>query len=116
MKIFGDIHGQFIDLLHMFKETLGVDDGDFKRDAYLQLARFGTNLMAQPGGSLTAAIGRAAEKPLEGVGEIISAKIHEWKINSVERYSKFLTDNEFTSAFIQVNSNLATTSMYYQYR
>ena len=30
--------------------------------------------MAQPGGSLTAAIGRAAEKPLEGVGEIISAK------------------------------------------
>jgi hypothetical protein len=30
--------------------------------------------MAQPGGSLTSAIGRAAEKPLEGVGEIISAK------------------------------------------
>ena len=30
--------------------------------------------MAQPGGSLTAAIGRAAEKPLEGIGEIIGAK------------------------------------------
>jgi len=43
-----------------------------------------------------------------GSGEIISTQIHEWKINSVERYSKFLTDNEFTSAFIQVNSNLAT--------
>ena len=50
----------------MFKETLGVDDEDFKKDAYLQLARFGTNLMAQPGGSLTAAIGRAAEETIRG--------------------------------------------------
>jgi hypothetical protein len=69
-----DLKTVYADLLPMFKETLGVDDEDFKKDAYLQLARFGTNLMAQPGGSLTAAIGRAAEKPLEGVGEIISAK------------------------------------------
>ena len=58
----------------MFKETLGVDDEDYKKDAYLELARFGTNLMAQPGGSLTQAIGRAAEKPLEGIGEIIGEK------------------------------------------
>ena len=69
-----DLKTVYADLLPMFKETLGVDDDDFKKDAYLQLARFGTNLMAQPGGSLTAAIGRAAEKPLEGVGEIIGAK------------------------------------------
>ena len=69
-----DLKTVYADLLPMFKETLGVDDDDFKRDAYLQLARFGTNLMAQPGGSLTAAVGRAAEKPLEGVGEIIGAK------------------------------------------
>ena len=69
-----DLKTVYADLLPMFKETLGVDDEDFKKDAYLQLARFGTNLMAQPGGSLTAAIGRAAEKPLEGVGEIIGAK------------------------------------------
>ena len=69
-----DLKTIYADLLPMFKETLGVDDEDFKKDAYLQLARFGTNLMAQPGGSLTAAIGRAAEKPLEGVGEIIGAK------------------------------------------
>ena len=69
-----DLKTVYADLLPMFKETLGVDDEDFKKDAYLQLARFGTNLMAQPGGSLTAAVGRAAEKPLEGVGEIIGAK------------------------------------------
>ena len=69
-----DLKTVYADLLPMFKETLGVDDDDFKRDAYLQLARFGTNLMAQPGGSLTQAIGKAAEKPLEGVGEIIGAK------------------------------------------
>ena len=69
-----DLKTIYADLLPMFKETLGVDDDDFKRDAYLQLARFGTNLMAQPGGSLTAAIGRAAQEPLEGVGEIIGAK------------------------------------------
>ena len=69
-----DLKTIYADLLPMFKETLGVDDEDFKKDAYLQLARFGTNLMAQPGGSLTAAIGRAAQEPLEGVGEIIGAK------------------------------------------
>ena len=69
-----DLKTVYADLLPMFQETLGVDGDDFKKDAYLQLARFGTNLMAQPGGSLTASIGRAAEKPLEGVGELISAK------------------------------------------
>jgi hypothetical protein len=58
----------------MFKETLGVDDEDYKKDAYLELARFGTNLMAQPGGSLVQAVGKAAEKPLEGVGRIIGEK------------------------------------------
>ena len=52
-----DLKTVYADLLPMFKETLGVDDEDFKKDAYLQLARFGTNLMAQPGGSLTAAEG-----------------------------------------------------------
>jgi len=69
-----DLKTVYADLLPMFQETLGVDGDDFKKDAYLQLARFGTNLMAQPGGSLTSAIGRAAEKPLEGVADIISSK------------------------------------------
>ena len=69
-----DLKTVYADLLPMFKETLGVDDEDFKKDAYLHLARFGTTLMAQPGGSLTQAVGKAAEKPLEGIGEIIGAK------------------------------------------
>jgi len=39
-----------------------------------------------------------------GSGELITTKVHEWKINSVERYSNFLTDNESTAAFVQLNS------------
>ena len=69
-----DLKTIYADLLPMFKETLGVDDEDYKKDAFLELARFGTNLMAQPGGSLTQAIGTAAQKPLEGVGRIIGEK------------------------------------------
>jgi len=69
-----DLKTIYADLLPMFKETLGVDDEDYKKDAYLELARFGTNLMAQPGGSLVQAVGKAAEKPLEGVGRIIGEK------------------------------------------
>jgi len=69
-----DLKTIYADLLPMFKETLGVDDEDYKKDAFLELARFGTNLMAQPGGSLVQAVGKAAEKPLEGVGRIIGEK------------------------------------------
>ena len=42
-----------------------------------------------------------------GSGEIITPKVHEWKINAVERYEQFLTDNVSTSAFIQMNANLS---------
>ena len=37
----------------------------------MQLAKFGAGLAAQPGGDLVGAIGKAAEKPLEGAGETI---------------------------------------------
>ena len=69
------------DLLDIYKENKGVidqimgnSDESTKRDLYLQLARFGANLAAQPGGDLVGAIGRAAEKPLEGVGEALAEK------------------------------------------
>ena len=65
-----DLKTVYADLLPMFKETLGVDDREFTRDKYLELAKFGTGLMAQPGGSLTRAIGKAAEEPLAGLTRI----------------------------------------------
>jgi len=69
------------DLLDIYKENKGVidqimgnSDESTKRDLYLQLARFGAGLAAQPGGDLVGAIGRAAEKPLEGVGQVLADK------------------------------------------
>jgi hypothetical protein len=69
------------ELLDIYKENKGVideimgnSDESTKRDLYLQLARFGAGLAAQPGGDLVGAIGRAAEKPLEGVGELLADK------------------------------------------
>ena len=69
-----DLKTVYADLLPMFKETLGVDDKEFTRDKYLELAKFGTNLMGQPGGSLTQAIGKAAGPSLEGLGKIAASK------------------------------------------
>ena len=69
-----DLKTVYADLLPMFKETLGVDDREFTRDKYLELAKFGTGLMAQPGGSLTKAIGKAAEEPLAGLTRIAGEK------------------------------------------
>ena len=69
------------ELLDIYKENKGVideimgnSDESTKRDLYLQLAKFGAGLAAQPGGDLVGAIGRAAEKPLEGVGEVLAEK------------------------------------------
>jgi hypothetical protein len=55
-------------------EVMGNSDESTKRQLYLQLAKFGAGLASQPGGSLTAAIGKAAEKPLEGVGQVLADK------------------------------------------
>ena len=55
-------------------KIMGDSDDATKRGLFLQLAKFGAGLAAQPGGSLTAAIGRAAEKPLEGVGDLLAER------------------------------------------
>ena len=69
------------ELLDVYAENKGVIDqimGDSdeatKRQLFLQLAQFGAGLAAQPGGDLVGAIGRAAEKPLEGVGQVLADK------------------------------------------
>jgi len=55
----------------IFEKELGVSDEDTKKSLYMNLAKFGAGLMAQPGGDLVGAIGKAAEKPLEGAGETV---------------------------------------------
>jgi len=55
----------------IFEKELGVSADDTKKSLYINLAKFGAGLMAQPGGDLVGAIGKAAEKPLEGAGETV---------------------------------------------
>ena len=55
----------------IFEKELGVSDEDTKKSLYLDLAKFGAGILAQPGGDLVGAIGKAAEKPLESAGETI---------------------------------------------
>ena len=69
-----DIKTVYEDLLPLLQSTMGVDDSEMNRQKYLELAKFGANLMAQPGGSLTRAIGKAAEQPLEGLTRIAETK------------------------------------------
>lgn len=64
----------FKDYKTVFEKELGESKEDTKKDLYLQLAKFGSNLMAQPGGNLLGSIGKAAEKPLEGVSKIFKDK------------------------------------------
>jgi len=53
--------------MDMFSKAFKDSPEDVSRQRYLELARFGANLLAQPGGSLTAAIGRAAAPAIEGL-------------------------------------------------
>tara|TARA_R100000773_G_C4213072_1_gene112146 strand:- start:633 stop:1676 length:1044 start_codon:yes stop_codon:yes gene_type:complete len=53
--------------MDMFSKAFKDSPEDISRQRYLELARFGANLLAQPGGSLTAAIGRAAAPAIEGL-------------------------------------------------
>ena len=65
-----DVKAIYEDILPLLQSTMGVDDSELGRQKYLELAKFGASLMAQPGGSLTKAIGKAAEQPLEGLTRI----------------------------------------------
>jgi hypothetical protein len=58
---------RFEEFLPIFQEQLGPDADEARRQKYMQLAKFGLGLLAQPGGSLVEAIGRAGEKPLAGL-------------------------------------------------
>jgi hypothetical protein len=68
----------------IFEKELGLSSDDTKKQMYMQLAKFGAGLAAQPGGDLVGAIGRAAEKPLEGAGEVVK------DVSTAKRQAKLL--------------------------
>ena len=69
-----DFEKSLNEYLPAIESALKVDDEATKRNLFLQLAKFGAGLASQPGGSLTAAIGRAAQDPLRGVEKVLTGK------------------------------------------
>jgi len=64
--------------MSMINKANLIDQDELTKQKYLELAKFGLNLMGQPGGlpggkrDLFGAISRAAEKPLEGYSNILT--------------------------------------------
>ena len=73
-----DLKTVYEDLLPLFTKELGAAEDEFSRQKYLELAKFGLNLLRQPGGpaggkrDLLGAIAASAEKPLEGYQTILA--------------------------------------------
>ena len=63
LGIEGQLEKSLNEYLPAIESALQVDEETTKRKLILELAKFGASLAAQPGGSLTRAIGKAAEKP-----------------------------------------------------
>jgi len=55
--------------MDMFSEAMGESEEDVSRQRYLELAKFGANLLGQPGGDLVGSIGRAAAPSIQGLTE-----------------------------------------------
>ena len=64
-----DVMNEYMD---MFKSVLGSDQDELTRQKYLELAKFGTNLLAQGGGkrSTLEKIGAAGTQSIEGLSKI----------------------------------------------
>jgi len=73
-----DLSSFYDEYMSMINKANLVDKDELTKQKYLELAKFGLNLMGQPGGppggkkDLFGAISRAAEKPLEGYSNILS--------------------------------------------
>ena len=53
--------------MKMFEDAAGGDPDESRRSKYLELAKFGANLLAQPGGDLIGAVGKAAAPSIGGL-------------------------------------------------
>ena len=60
--------------MKMFSDAFGESEEDASRERFLQLAKFGANLLGQPGGDLSGAIGRAAAPSIEGLAAAEAAR------------------------------------------
>jgi len=69
-----DLKTMYEDLLPLFKSELTADEDELKRQKYLELAKFGANLLGQPGGDLIGSVGRAAVPSIEGLTRVAEAK------------------------------------------
>lgn len=73
-----DLKTVYEDLLPLFTKELGAAEDEFSRQKYLELAKFGLNLLKQPAGppggkrDILGAIAASAEKPLEGYQAILA--------------------------------------------
>ena len=87
-KLTGDMESDLMraykEYAPIFEKELGLSSDDTKKQMYMQLAKFGAGLAAQPGGDLVGAIGKAAEKPLEGAGEVVK------DVSTAKRQAKLL--------------------------
>ena len=70
--------------MNMFKTALAGDEDEITRQKYLQLAQFGANILAQPGGDLVGAIGKAAAPSIAELSKIQSRE------KAAEREAKVL--------------------------
>ena len=60
--------------IDMFQQAFGDDEETTNREKYLELARFGANVLAQPGGDLVGTVGKAASSSIEGLAKTAAAK------------------------------------------
>ena len=67
-----DVMKEYMD---MFSEAYGTDKEALNRSRYLELAKFGANILAQPGGqSIGEVLGQAGGPALEGMTKIEEAE------------------------------------------
>ena len=83
-KLKSDFETIYGDLLPMIEKELGSDPEDTKKQLYVQLAQAGANLLAQPGGDLVGAIGKATKDPISNVGKVLE------KESATDREAKLL--------------------------
>jgi len=60
--------------MDMFSEAMGESEEDVSRQRYLELAKFGANLLGQPGGDLVGSIGSAAAPSIQGLADGAATK------------------------------------------
>jgi len=61
------------DYMKMFEAAAAGDPDEARKSRYLELAKFGSNILAQPGGDLTGAIGKAASSSIGGLSKQMAA-------------------------------------------